>query len=312
LQIIDFHIHLWKQEFLTNEFKKMMTRFAVMMNVQEFDDLDCTADKYLKAIEPEKEKHREYAIKHALIFPVDYAFTAVKFKISYEEYLNYIVSVCDEHDGFFSSLIGPDPRHGPKALELIDHYITQCGFKGILLTPSLGFSLEDPVIDKTIEKAGEYKVPIIIHDAGLVPRPLKLMRNLVILDEIFSKYPKQVFILCPFSQMDPTLMRVGLRHREHLMTDLSAFNARSIMGNMPDMFRSQPIIMMNDSFGSEKILFASDWPWYEQDIPIRAWVDEIRKLKTPLFLKPLGLPSINDENKERILSLNAKELLKLD
>lgn len=313
MAIIDFHMHVWKKEFLSNSFKEMLSNFAVMMSMEEYSDIDCTPEKYLVAIEPEKEKKKEHAIKQAILFPVDYSFSSVKFKISYEEYLKYVSKVHDEYNGIFFPLVGPDPRHGQKAMEMIKYYLGQCDFKGLLLTPSMGFSLEDPMVNDMIQLAGEYKVPVILHDTGLVPRPLELMKDLLILDEIFLKYADQLFILCPFSQMNPDVLRIGMRHRDHLMTDLSAFNAQSAIGaNLPDMFKSQPIIMIAETFGSNTLLFGSDWPWYEGKVPVREWAEEVRKLKTPLFLKPLGLPSLSDEDRENILWRNAHRVLKLE
>jgi len=164
-----------------------------------------------------------------------------------------------------------------------------------------------------IARATELNVPVIIHDVGVIPRPLKLFSNFLEMDEILDNHSDQLFIFCPFSQMDMSLMRVGFRHRDHLMTDLSAFNASDqVMGNsMPGMMKSQTIIMAKEAFGSEKLLFGSDWPWFQQKAPIAEWAKEVAKLKTPLILKPFGMPNVNDEDKVKILAGNVKRVLKI-
>ncbi len=310
-EIIDFHIQTWKKEFVSKEHEEFLKNFAIMANIPEFPNIDYTPEKYIQDMEQEKEKDIEkYKIASAVIFPVDYSFTKIKFTITYEKYLEYVVNVCDEFK--FHSLIGVDPRN-PKALEIMETAIEDWGFRGLMFSPSTGFSLLNPRVDMMIAKAVEYKIPVIFHDAGMVPRPLKLVSDFWVLDDILDKYHNHLFIFCPFTQMDMSLMRIGFRHRDHLMTDISAFNASDqMMGNsMPGMFKSQTVIMVKEAFGADKLLFASDWPWFEQKAPISEWVKEVKKMKTPIVLKPFGLPNVNDEDKEMILSENAKRILKL-
>ena len=282
------------------------------MNLENFPNSDYTPEEYLAAIEPEKEKERQYIIEHAVIFPVDYSFTPVKLKIPYEEYLKYVTKVCDEYSGMFSAVVGPDPRHGEKALELMDYAIGQCGFKGLLFSPSMGFSLQDPMIEKMIRKAEQYKVPVIIHDSGLVPRPLKLLVDYSPLDDLFMKFLNVLFIFCPFSQMSmSTLMQVAIRHADHLMTDISGYDSQFIGRKMPEMVMTQFFGMLKETFGSDKLLFSSDWPWYELSAPIVEWHKYVRKMKVPLIVRPFGFPNLEDADKENIMGLNAERILKL-
>ena len=314
MDIIDFHIQVWKKEHLSPGFKNYLKNFAYMANIDEFPNKDYTPEQYLKDIEQEKEKEIEkYKIDKAVIFPVDYSFTEINLNISYEKYLEYIANKCDEFKGNFYSLVGPDPRHGEKALKIMDRAINDLGFKGLLVSPTTGFSLEDPMLDKMISKAQEFEIPVIFHDIGLIPRPLKLIRDFMVIDQIMSKYDTQLFIFCPFTQMDSDLVRIGFRHRDHLMSDISAFNASDqVMGNMmPGMFKSQSIIMIKEAFGAQKILFSSDWPWYELQAPVAAWAKEVKKMKTSLVLKPFGLPNVDENEKDLILRQNALKILKI-
>ena len=314
VDIIDFHIQVWKKEHVSKGFKEFLKNFAYMANIEEFPNKDYTPELYLEHIEQEKEKDVEkYKIDKAIIFPIDYTFTKIKFTISYEKYLDYIVEKCDEYKGIFYSLVGPDPRHGNKALEMMDRMINDCDFKGLVISPSSGYSLDNPILDEMIAKAGEYKVPVVFHDIGLIPRPLKLVTNFMQIDEILIKFDKQLFIFCPFTQMDMDLVRVGIRHRDHLMTDISAFNASDqVIGNsMPGMFKSQTIIMIKEAFGSDKLLFGSDWPWYQLKAPVAAWAKEVKKMKTSIILKPFGLPNVDEEEKALILRGNALRVLNL-
>jgi len=311
LDTIDFHVHLWKKQFITNKFKEMLTNFGAMVNLEQFPNQDYTPEKYLGAIEPTKEKDKEFSIKKAIIFPVDYSFTPVKFKISYAKYLEYIIQICDEYKSFFYAMVGPDPRHGAKALELMDYTVHDCGFKGLILSTSTGFSLNDPMVGKMIQKAGEYKIPVVIHDTGIIPRPLSLFSDVFKLEELLSKFVKQLFILCPFSNMDTTLMRVAIRHADHLMADLTGFDSQYISRKMPEMVMTQFLGMLKETFGSDKLLFGSDWPWWEGPAPTHEWVKYIYKMKVPLIVRPFGFPSLDDDDKERILAENAQRILYL-
>ncbi len=311
LETIDFHVHFWKKEFLSNEFKAMLNNFAIMVNEKNFPNENYTPEKYLETIEPEKEKHKEFAIRHAVIFPIDYSFTSVKMKISYEAYMKYVINICDEFSDFFYAFAGPDPRHGSKALDLLEYTLGQCDCKGILFTPSTGFSFTHPNIEPMIQIAEKYEVPVVIHDTGVVPRPLQLFTEIYQLDELLSKFDKQSFIFCPFSQMNTDLMKVAIRHTNHIMADLTGYDSQFVSRKMPEMVFTQFLGMLKETFGSEKLLFGSDWPWWELTAPAQEWLVYLRKMKIPFIVKPFGFPSLEDEDKENILANNAYRILKL-
>ena len=311
MKIVDFHCHLFLEEFLTNEFKKMLNNFAMMLDKEEFPVVDSSPEKYLELIEPKTDVQKKFPINQAIIYPIDYTFTRVKFKISYEDYLKFVVRTCDEHKGFFYSLVGPDPRHGSKALEIIDNALGQEPFKGLILTPSTGFSLDDPLVDKMVQKAGEYKVPVVIHDPALVPPPLELFTDFKKLEQLISRFMDQLFIICPFSQMDQLLMRAVIRHRNHIMVDNTGYDSQYIGQKIPDMFFAQFFAMLKETFGSQRIIFGSDWPWWEATVPIQKWLTYVRKMKLPIFLSPFGLPTLKKKDKENILGLNAQRILNL-
>ena len=76
VEIIDFHIQIWKKEFVSKGFLDYLKKFAILANIEEFPNIDYTPEKYLNDMEQEKEKDIEkYKISTAVIFPVDYSFT---------------------------------------------------------------------------------------------------------------------------------------------------------------------------------------------------------------------------------------------
>ncbi|MHA1341776.1 MAG: amidohydrolase family protein [Candidatus Helarchaeota archaeon] len=305
--IIDFHVHIWEEKMLSQGFKKYLYNFTQLLRPENKNN-NYSAEPYklINALE-------EAEIDKAVILIADYSFTKVKMDISIEKYVEYVINVCDEYKNKLMGFIGIDPRHGKKGLELLRYGIEQ-NLKGLVLTPATGFYLNDEIVKPFYETAKELKIPIVIHDFGLVPLPFSIKyADLLPFDELLMKYPDITFILAPIDMaIGSNLMQIGIRHMDHLYGELSGFSTQFMIGRVPDMFLIQPLGMAKEFYGSERLLFGSDWPFFENHVPLKDWVDKVRKAKLPLLVRPFGIPSLEDEDRANILGRNGARVLDIE
>jgi predicted TIM-barrel fold metal-dependent hydrolase len=111
--------------------------------------------------------------------------------------------------------------------------------------------------------------------------------------------------------MDTTLTKVAIRHADHIMADITGFDSQYLSRKIPEMVMTQFLGMLKETFGTNKLLFGTDWPWWELTAPTIEWVKYIRKMKVPLIVRPFGFPSLEDEDKQNIMSDNAHRLLNI-
>ena len=302
--IIDFHTHIWTKKMVSPGYKEYLSNFTEIaqsnINVYEADP-----NKLVEDME-------EAEVDKAIIFIADYSFTSAKMAISIEKYIDFVIKSCDEYTDKFIGMVGIDPRHGEKALDLIKYGIEQ-NLKGLVLTPSTGFYLNDEMMTSFYELARKLKIPVILHDFELVPMPFALKYiDPMTLDDVLMKYPDVNFVISPFGMATgQLLMTVAIRHLSHVYGDISGFFTQFLVNKMPDMFLLQPLGMSKTLFGSESMLFGSNWPFFENVIRLAEWSDKIKNLKMPLLMRPLGFPSLDDEDRKNILGINAANLLGL-
>jgi predicted TIM-barrel fold metal-dependent hydrolase len=303
--IIDFHVHLWEQEMVSQGFKEYLNGFSKLLRL-ETDKSNYEADPYRLINDL-----MEAEIDKAVIISPDYSYTPARMAISIEKYTDYLIKLCDEHDEFIG-FVGVDPRHGKKGLELIKYGMEQ-NLKGLVLTPTTGFYLNDEILTPFYELANELKIPIVIHDFALVPLPFSIKYiEPYSLDDTLMKYPDLTFILEPIDMtIGGNLMSIGMRHISHLFGELSGFSTQYMVDKVPDMFLIQPLGLAKEFYGSENLLFGSNWPFFENRASMKTWVDKVRKAKPPIFLRPLGIPSLEDIDRENILGRNGARILGL-
>ncbi|MHA1380497.1 MAG: amidohydrolase family protein [Candidatus Helarchaeota archaeon] len=302
--IIDFHVHVWEQKMVSKGYKEYLNNFTQILRPENISN-NYSADPHTLVTDLDEAK-----IDKAVILIADYSFTPAKMKISIETYVDYVIKVCDEYKDKLTGFVGVDPRHGKEGIKLVNYAIEQ-NLKGIVLTPTTGFYLTDEIVTPYYEIAKRNNIPIVIHDFGLVPLPFSLKyADLLPLDDILMNYPKVLFVLAPIDMaIGSNLMSIGMRHMSHLYGELSGFSTQFMMGRVPDMFLLQPLGMAKEFYGSKRLLFGSDWPFFENHVLVKDWVDKVKKAKLPLILRPFGVPSLEDEDRENILGRNGATVL---
>lgn len=298
---IDFHTHIWTKEMVSPGYKKYLNNFSEIAHIEN--------NQYKADPNTLIEDLDDAEIDKAIIFVTDYSFTEAKMAISIEDYINFVIKSCDEYNDKFIGLVGVDPRHGEKALDLIKYGIEQ-GLKGLVLTPTTGFYLNDKIVNPLYDLARELKIPVIIHDFELVPMPFSIKYiEPFTLDDVLMKYLDVKFVIAPIGMATgQTVMMITIRHISHVYGEISGFSTQFMVNKMPDMFLIQPLGMAKTLYGSENLLFGSNWPFFENVVNVKEWLQKIKSAKLPLLMRPFGFPSLEDEDRENILGINAAKL----
>ena len=162
--------------------------------------------------------------------------------------------------------------------------IEENNFRGLKLHPVFnGYKLTDPIVKPFIEKAIEYKLPIMIHSGWGPEGSVKDIGSLA------EAYLDGTFVCLHMKE------EYGLNDRfSHI--EMAAHNTNVFLecSYIPHPRRLAEAV---DVMGVEKILFGSDYPWGARDI---AWE------KTKVTYAPISYT-----DKKRILADNAKELFNL-
>lgn len=300
--IIDFHTHIWEKNMLSLGYKEYLNYFTEMTR----------SDNKIYRADPNKliEDMENAEVDKAVVLIADYSFTSAKMDITIEKYIDYTIKICDDYRDKLIGFVGVDPRHGEKALELIRYGIEQ-NLKGMVLTPTTGFYLNDQIVIPLYDLAQELKIPIVIHDFEQVPMPFALKYiDPLTLDDALMKYMDVPFVIAPIGMATGQLiMTVAIRHINHVYGEISGFFTQFLVDKMPDMFLIQPLGMAKELYGSKNILFGSNWPYFENVISLPYWTQKIKNAKLPLIMRPLGFPGLDDEDRQNILGKNAAKLI---
>lgn len=284
-EIIDIHTHVGEDTFFRN--KEPSTSRTMKQTVQEL-----------------QERLNEYSISHAVImpFPMPLAYEHSD-DFWYHKENEQLSDFSDPRFLFFPAINPSDEKSVNYAFSLVNAK----RLRGIKIhTRSCGIDLEE--IDKSVfEKASQNKIPLLFHTGNgkeneLISR--EIYTDLPNLLELTKKYPETKFILAHLGRLDSSLERA--LERTNVFFDTSGL---SILKYRKEMFLSRnphPILAgltpekvisyLVENGHEDKLLWGSDEPCGS------SYGDELDTV-----LKS----EISDEAKEKILGLNAKNLLGL-
>jgi predicted TIM-barrel fold metal-dependent hydrolase len=206
----------------------------------------------------------------------------------------YAAAHPDQVVGFMSV----DPMH-PGAVEEMDRAYA-LGLRGLKLGPI--YQNFDPLDGRAFEvyrKAGELRIPILIHQGTTFPRraPLKYADPLL-LEEVAWAFPELPIVIAHMGHPWMAETIVLVRKHANLYTDISAIYYR------PWQFYNGLVLAVEYGV-EEKLLFGSDWPF---TTPAET-VDELRRINR--FTEGTSLPRIPEEVIESIIGRDGLALLGL-
>lgn len=181
-----------------------------------------------------------------------------------------------------------NPAADPDPCAKLDYWLGQRGFRGVKLLPNLHhFYPNDRGLYTFYEAAQKYDVPLLFHIGSSIFPGAKLKYcDPICLDEIASDFPWLKFIIAHGGRGFWYGQAAFLARKHYnIYIEVSGLPPQKLLGLFPDLEEN-----------SHKYIFGSDWPGAPG---IKQNIEAIKAL------------TISDEAKDRLLGLNALEMLKL-
>ncbi|MGQ9460396.1 MAG: amidohydrolase family protein [Candidatus Bathyarchaeaceae archaeon] len=309
--IVDFHYHVvdrkWYHENWWNGIAQGAVPIAkslgIEMKPEEIKEeimipqySDPTGEKLLSNMD-------EAGVDTTVILPLDLGIEIGEPSVSYQEQNKIYADLQKKHPKKIVAFAGVDPRR-PDAKDLIRRAIKEWGCKGLKLHPGSGYYPDDRDTYQLIDGIADLKVPILFHSGQLVNPLRSKYCDPIYLDDLLLDFPELTFIAAHLGYgWRESLFRMG-ETKTNLMADISGWQPTAIRN--PNEF-CHILRRALDSFGSERILFGTDGPYYQAIMPDKEFIDLIKNLPEEA---PDGLKFTREEI-DAVLGGNAKRLLGL-
>jgi predicted TIM-barrel fold metal-dependent hydrolase len=249
----------------------------------------------------------EAGVGASVIMPMDFGVALGEAGLGIEEKNRRCAAVADRYPGRVYSFVGVDPRR-PGAKALVRQAVTEWGARGIKLYPPTGFYADAPEYYGLYELALELGVPVAFH-TGTARFPLKgLYGHPMYVDAVAADLP----------DLNIVLLHVASNYcwAPHAIAFASLKpNLYLEVSGWQDLAHLRParfyrvLKEMVTRVGSERILFGSDHSGLRRSVSYADWVGFFMRL--PDAAPEYGF-DVTSDDRERILSGNARRLLRLD
>ncbi|MCD6567533.1 MAG: amidohydrolase [Dehalococcoidia bacterium] len=237
MEIIDFHIHLVKKGLLNPtvlEFLKVNNPFFYS-HFEDFSNNPPSLVNYLKS----------QGVKYAVVLP-EYAPATSAFIPT-----ELVIEYCQGEDMLipFASL---NPNTDPEPAKKLEHYVKECGVKGLKFLPSYQFFYPNEVaLYPTYAKAQELNIPVIFHIGSSIFKGTRIKYcDPIYLDDIATDFPDLKIIMAHSGRGFWYEKCFFLsRFHKNIYMDITGLPPRNLLSYFPEL----------DSNG-KKVIFGSDWP----------------------------------------------------
>jgi predicted TIM-barrel fold metal-dependent hydrolase len=259
--------------------------------------VNATADRLILEMD-------EAGINKTVIVGLDYDFL-FRGKINFKGYNDYVASIIEEYPNRFIGFAGIDPRRGKEAIQELERCVEQ-GFKGVKLWPLTGFYPDDPAFYSFYERVQELGVIILCHTGECPPSTYIKYCAPRYIDKVAVDFPDIKIIMAHIGRPWTSEAISIATKNSNVYFDISGWEPA---------FKRMPVALLQTlaqaklSCGIEKILFGTDWLLFTPMVSLKNWVKGIKKMKMTPPLKLMGLPEFTDEDKNKILGENAKNVL---
>lgn len=301
--IIDIHCHIWTKEWLPKKFVKGLARLLspiLGMSEERVEKeflptyWDPTGEKLLQRM-------NEAGIDKAVVLPLDFGLAIGEPEISIEEQNRAYAQISSKFPDRLIAFASIDPRR-PNAPDFLKKSVEEWGLKGLKIHPTAGFYPNEKITYTLLEKAAQYKLPVITH-TGPVPPPLR------------SKYAQPIHlddVLVDFPELKVNAAHLGFGWWPELVS-LAAVNFNLYL----DFAGWQPAAAHNfnnfcqilrsvlNGVGPNKLHFGTDGPVFHPLVPDKEFIQMIRGLPQKA---PDGI-RFTQEEIDAILGGNARKFL---
>ncbi|MCG8308629.1 MAG: amidohydrolase family protein [Cytophagales bacterium] len=275
--IIDSHTHIldrsWLPEkwwlWLENEIQKKAFFRALKRE---------KASRIEKYLDPDGEKllasMDQAGIDISIVLPLDLGLLLGEPETSIEEQNHKIAVLCQKNPERLIGFVGVDPRR-PNAEEIIKIGIKDWKLRGVKLHPGTGFRLGGKASLRLFEVISDLNVPVVVHTGQASGPMLSKYCRPIELDKIAVLFPSLKIIAAHLGCGWIEEMLWTGRANDGIYSDISSL--QFITQKRKDEFDSV-LREAVDMFGRQRILFGSDWPFFESILRVDKYLALIKNL----------------------------------
>ncbi len=309
--VIDVHTHIFGKGWLPKEFFYGVARFityesakhGIQQSNEEVGDalIDASDDPRAENLLQEMEGA---GIDTSILLPVDFGVAFPGQKVPVEEVNRLYAELARKHQGRLIAFAGIDPRRS-NALDLFKKCVQDWGMKGLKLHPTAGFYPNQKEVYPLLEKASEWKLPVLIHSGSMMVPLRSKFSHPMHFDDLGTDFPDLPVIaahsggILGYQQMLSIMIT-----KLNILSDISAWQLLAVK-NYSLFCRSLREFM--DFAGCERIYFGSDSPSFRSIMSNTDWVQLLKDLPR---VAPDGI-NFKEEEMMAVLGGNAQKLLNL-
>jgi len=311
--IIDFHCHIFREEWLPERFWIEFTQFLVASSKQPGGQLspELVEKEILPSLwDPKGEKQiqamDEAGIDMAGVVLLDYGLLMGEPLISIEDQNKSLAELAKRHRGRFIPFVGIDPRR-ENAVNLLEKGVREWGMKGLKLHPCSGFYPNDESIYPIFAKAQELGIPVSIHTGFILGSLKSKYAYPLYLDDVLADFPQLKIVAVHLGDSRGAWWQeaASLAYmRPNFYMDLCGWQsmAKDYFADFCSILRT-----VLDRAGADRVLLGTDGPVNRGVLSDKEWVELLRSLPKNA---PKGIKFREDEI-EAILGKNAENVLGL-
>ncbi len=295
MRVIDVHTHTWTRDIISK--KDLEARRIAAERVGVDPVLDSTIESLLDAM-------NKSGVERAVVLPIDSGLHQ-KMPLSLTEKTDYHVNEVSDYPNVIT-FVGIDPRRGESGLKELERAVTEKGCRGWKMYPPNGFYPDDKEFDPFYELCVDLSIPILIHQ-GFAPRfkHVKYARP-VYVDRVAADFPDLKIILAHvgFPWKDETLMIAS--KNPNVSVDVSGWQyASSVPMKIYQMVADAKLMRVFPN----RMLFGSDYPLFEDTMPLKKWVEFFKGLQMPPELTDQGYKQVREDEIEKVMWKNAARII---
>jgi len=295
LRVIDVHTHTWTRDIISK--KDIETRRIAAERLGVNPVLDSTIESLLDAM-------NKSGVDRAVVLPIDSGLHQ-KMPLSLTEKTDYHANEVADSPNVVT-FVGIDPRRGKTGLKELERAVKEKGCRGWKMYPPNGFYPDDKEFDPFYELCVDLGIPILIHQ-GFAPRfkHVKYARP-VYVDRVAADFPDLKIILAHvgFPWKDETLMIAS--KNPNVSVDVSGWQyASTVPMKIYQMVADAKIMRVFPN----RMLFGSDYPLFEDTMPLKKWVEFFKGLQMPPEFTDQGYKQVREDEIEKVMWKNAARIV---
>jgi predicted TIM-barrel fold metal-dependent hydrolase len=295
LRVIDAHVHTWTREIISQ--KDLEARRIAA----EREGIEPQLDSPIETLQAAM---NEADIERAVILPIDSGLNQ-EMPLTMKEKTDWHADEADR-DPNLLTFVGLDPRRGKEGLEELERAIKEKNCAGWKMYPPNGFYPDNEAFYQYYELCSELDVPIVIHQ-GFTSRfkHIKYGRP-VHVDSVAVDFPNLKIVLAHVGVpwVDEALTIAS--KNPNVSVDVSGWQI--FASRTPDRIYSMIADAKLVRVFPNRMIWGSDFPLFEQAMPLKKWRDFFAKLQIPDSLLDKGYPQISQDEIEAVMWKNAARL----